>query len=106
MLIIELFYTAKLQYIYGRSVVLLYQPTFDEKTKSRLLEIFTHFNAFLYIEGLLKWTCFAAILLHSNSFFSARCNNCGQNVSPSGELSCKRFAVSSTDKFCLHSPGG
>ena len=31
MLIIELFYTANLQYIYGRSVVVLYKPIYDEK---------------------------------------------------------------------------
>jgi len=75
---------SNMQHIYGRSVVVLYKPTYDEKTKRRLLEIFTHFNVLLYDEGLLKWPCFAAILLHSNScFFYARCNNCGQNVSPS-----------------------
>ena len=49
---------------------------------------------FCMLKGYLIWPCFATILLHSNSCFSASCNNCGENESPSGELSCKRFAVS------------
>jgi len=83
---------SNLQHIYGRSVVVLYKPTYDEKRKRRLLEIFTHFNVLLYDEGLLKWPCFAAILLHSNSCFFVhavttvdrmcrRLANCRVNVS-------------------------
>ena len=97
---------SNLQHIYGRSVVVLYKPTYDENTKRRLLEIFTHFNVFLYDEGLLKWPCFAAILLHSNSCFFMHAVTMWTECVAVWRMSCKRFAVSSTDKFCLRSPGG
>ena len=61
------------------------------KTKSRLLAIFTHFNVLPYIEGLFEMALFCGDF--TLDFFLC-CNNCGQNVSPSDELSCKRLAVS------------
>jgi len=64
-LIIELLYSALAVYFYGRRVVLLYQPTYDEKQKVDYWRYLLTLMYFCLLKGYLKWHSFAVTVVFS-----------------------------------------